>query len=128
MWRSLLSDQIKSQERIKELGEVFTPSKLVLKMLAHLPRSVWQEGKTFIDPSCGNGNFLIEVAKRKKHRGHKIILETIFGVDIMPDNVAECKTRLLEIVGDTESNRRVVDKNIVCADGTTYDFSFGEQS
>lgn len=97
-------------------------------MLARLPKeSTWKPDKTFLDPSCGTGNFLIEIAKRKKNRGHENFLATIYGVDIMEDNVLECRERLIEIAGDTEENRRIVEKNIVCADALKYDFSFGEE-
>ena len=119
--------QTKSPERVKELGEVFTPEELVNKMLNQLPHGLygsWEEGKTFLDPSCGTGNFLVEVAKRKMNKEHKEVLSTIFGVDIMLDNVEECRARLLEIAGDTEENRAIVKRNIVCADALTYDFSF----
>jgi hypothetical protein len=44
----------------------------------------------------------------------------------MPDNVQECKRRLLKIAGDTPEHRAIVDRNIVCHDALTYDFSFGK--
>ena len=115
---------IKSAKRQKELGEVFTPTKLVLQILQKLPKEMWKEGKTFIDPSCGNGQFLAAVLIIKRELGHKNPLETIFGVDIMKDNVEICRNRLLNIVGDTEKNREIVIKNIVCHDGLSYDYAF----
>jgi hypothetical protein len=60
----------------------------------------------------------------KKQLGHKKPLETIFGVDIMLDNVTACRGRLLKIVGDTPENRKILKKNIVCSDGLKYDFEF----
>lgn len=45
---------------------------------------------------------------------------------IMQDNVDECRARLLKIAGNTKKNRATVEKNIVCSDGLTYDYSFGE--
>jgi hypothetical protein len=63
---------------------------------------------------------------RKIELKHKNPLETVYGVDIMQDNVDECRQRLLAIAGNTERNRAIVERNIVCADGLTYDYSFGE--
>lgn len=91
----------KSKERIKDLGEVFTPPELVDDMLSKLPQEVWTDSsKTFVDPACGNGNFVIEVIKRKVANGSTIIeaVETTYGVDIMPDNVDECRYRILSYI------------------------------
>lgn len=122
-------DLVRSAERQAELGEVFTPTNLVLDMLKKLPKGkvngVWVEGKTFLDPACGNGQFLAVILIMKKQLGHKNPLDTVFGVDIMQDNVDECRARLLKIAGNNKRNRRIVEQNIVCADGLTYDYSFG---
>jgi predicted RNA methylase len=90
----------KRDERKKQTAEVFTPPKLVRQMLNKLPTEVWKKGKTFIDPACGNGNFLIAVLHRKIERGHNVLeaLLTIYGVDIMADNVQECRLKLLKLI------------------------------
>lgn len=121
---SISHHRVHSADRIKLLGEVFTPTELVIEMLEKLPDETWDEGKTFLDNSCGNGQFLAAVAIIKRELGHKDYLSTIYGVDLMQDNVDECKERLLAIAGDTEENRAIVDRNIVCHDGLTYDYSF----
>jgi len=120
---------MKSKKRVKELGEVFTPPELVNEMLDKLPKD-WKE-KTFLDNSCGNGNFLVEILKRKIEKGYDPIraLSTIYGVDIMEDNVAECKLRLLELVesyikDDGTKVMDILNKNIVCHDALTYDYTF----
>ena len=115
---------IKSIERQAELGEVFTPSELVFEMLVELPKENWQEGKTFLDPTCGNGQFLAAILITKIQLGHKDPLDTIFGADIMLDNVKQCRGRLLKIVGDTKKNRSTLKKNIVCKDGLEFDYEF----
>lgn len=114
----------KSKERIKMLGECFTPTELVLEIIEHLPAEMFEEGRTFLDPSCGNGQFLAAVAIIKRELGHNRILETIYGVDIMEDNVNECRERLLNIVGHTSQHQATVEKNVVCTDGLEYDYSF----
>jgi len=109
---------IKSAKRVKDLGEVFTPSELVNSMLSKLPKELWKdEAKTFIDPACGNGNFLVEVVKRKIKAGSSKwqALSTTFGVDIMEDNVLECRERLLETVKAKQKRfRKLVEVTIVC--------------
>ena len=55
----------KSKERVQKHGEVFTPAWVVNDMLDMLPDEVWEAGKTFLEPACGEGAFLIEVYKRK---------------------------------------------------------------
>lgn len=112
-------------ERRKKYGEVFTPTELVIEMISHLPRETWEEGKTFLDPTCGNGQFLAPVLLMKMRLGHKSPLSTIYGADIMQDNVKECRERLLAIAGDNPENQNIVKKNIQCRDGLTWDYSFG---
>jgi hypothetical protein len=85
--------------RRKQTAEDFTPSKLVNEMLDKLPNEVWEANKTFCDPACGNGNMLIEVLKRKLQYNHDPLeaLQSIYGTDIMEDNIKEARLRLLKI-------------------------------
>jgi len=114
----------KSENRIKSWGEVFTPTELVLEILDQLPDQVWEDGKTYLDPTCGNGQFLAAVLIIKMALGHTNPLSTIYGVDIMQDNVDECRQRLIDIAGDTPENWEIVRNNIRCEDGLKYDYSF----
>ena len=127
-------DLVRSKERQNTLGEVFTPTNLVLEILKKLPKEVWEKDKTFLDPACGNGQFLAVILIIKLQMGYdpESVLKSIYGVDIMSDNVKECRKRLWDIVvSDSNDNgfrRRclnIIKKNIVCADGLTYDYSFG---
>lgn len=125
-------------KRKKQTGEVFTPPKLVRQMLSKLPKEIWKKGKTFCDPACGNGNFIVAVLLRKIEHGHTPFdaLKTLYGVDIMRDNVQECRLRLLKVLqlfGCTigEEHIKIVFQNIVWIninkyDGGSinYDFSF----
>lgn len=79
--------------------------------------------KTFIDPSCGDGQFLGEILIRKMQNGISFenALETVYGVDLMQDNVDLCRERLL---CGRDDLRHVVEKNIVCADGLRYHYRF----
>lgn len=117
---------IRSAQRVKETGEVFTSTSEVLVTLEKLPDGQWEDGKTFLDPTCGNGQFLAAVAIIKRELGHTSVLDSIYGVDLMQDNVDECKERLLSIAGNTPANRSILDRNILCKDGLSYDYSFGK--
>lgn len=107
-----------------DLGEVFTPTHIVLEMLENLDNKLWDAGKTYLDPTCGNGQFLSAVLIIKMELGHTDALSTIYGVDLMQDNVDECRQRLIDIAGDTPANWEIVKHNIRCEDGLTYDYSF----
>ena len=117
-----------SDEAIQKRGEVFTPDKLVGEMLDKLPPEVFADkDKTFLDNSCGNGQFLFWVMYRKmKHMmivshmstgdAHKRALSAIYGVELDPKNAEECRLRILK--GSVSHELRdIVDHNIICADG-----------
>jgi type I restriction-modification system DNA methylase subunit len=110
---------MRTKERKNLYGEVFTPPKLVNEMLDKLPQEeITNPDKVIGDISgCGNGNFLIEILNRRLNAGvnHKTALKTIYGVDIMADNVQECKERLSMGSEDTEI-WEILNNNIVCAD------------
>jgi type I restriction-modification system DNA methylase subunit len=114
--------------RTKATQEVFTPTPLVQSILDEFPPEMFIDPtKTFLDNSCGDGQFLSEALIRKIENGSTFeqALETIYGVDLMQDNVDLCRERLL---CGREDLRHIVEKNIVCADALTYDYSFGEQA
>jgi len=96
----MMEKLIKSRKRVKDRGEVFTPSWLVNEMLDELPEDQWTDSsKAFIDPACGNGNILVEIVRRKIQSGAQPLqaLMTTYGVDIMPDNITECQQRLVRV-------------------------------
>jgi len=110
--------------RVKSTGEVFTPTELVREMLEQIPIDQFTDPtKTFLDPSCGDGQFLGEVLIRKMENGSTFeqALSTTYGVDLMQDNVDLCRKRLL---CGREDLRHIVEQNIVCADGLRYHYRF----
>ena len=114
----------REQTRVKATGEVFTPTPLVQKVLDQLPQDQFADPtKTFLDPSCGDGQFLGEVLIRKIENGSTFeqALGTIYGVDLMEDNVELCRERLL---CGREDLRHIVEQNIVCADALRYHYRF----
>jgi type I restriction-modification system DNA methylase subunit len=124
--RSYMSGVQRTQTRVKATGEVFTPTPLVQEILVALPLEQFTDPtKTFLDPSCGDGQFLGEVLIRKMENGSTFeqALQTIYGVDLMQDNVDLCRERLL---CGQEHLRHIVERNIVCADALTYHYRFDD--
>ena len=106
-------------DRVKETGEVFTPTDLVIEMLMGIPTSMFAPGKTVMDPACGDGQFLVAVKWLKViefNMTQDEALEDIYGVDIMRDNVDLCKERLEGgniIMGNTlEPNIRLDEQTV----------------
>ena len=118
--------------RIKQTAEVFTPTWKVQEILDEIEKEDTElflnSNKTFLDETCGDGQFLSEVVIRKMERSNCTLekaLSTTYGVELMEDNVKLCKERLAG-PNPTMKILKILDKNIVCADALTYDYSFGE--
>jgi N-6 DNA Methylase len=102
---------IKSKRRVADHGEVFTPSWLVEKMLDLVKGETERIDSRFLEPACGSGNFLIPVLQRKLaaveakfgksdfERRHYALLAVMctYGVELLADNIAECRANLLEV-------------------------------
>lgn len=109
--------------RIKSTAEVFTPTEFVIYTLDKLDQSMFNQTETFCDPCCGDGQFIGEILIRKMEYGSSFeeALSTVYGVDLMQDNIDLCRDRLL---CGREDLRWVVEKNIVCADALRYHYRF----
>jgi hypothetical protein len=117
--------------RIKQTAEVFTPTQLVQEMLDKLekedPTLFSDPTNTFLDNSCGDGQFLSEVVIRKMERSGCSLeqaLSTTYGVEFMEDNVIECIRRLAGPEPTIEI-MYILSRNIVFCDALKYDYSFG---
>jgi hypothetical protein len=118
----------RDQLRVKATGEVFTPTELVREMLEQIPIEQFQDPtKTFLDNSCGDGQFLGEVLIRKMENGSTFeqALATIYGVDLMIDNVDLCRERLL---CGREDLRHVVEQNVYQRDALKHSYEFTPMS
>ena len=108
------TQNIKSRERVKNQGEVFTQPREVNNILA-LTQATSNRYWRFLEPACGNGNFLEAILRQRlehlkqdkvewhpKNREFSVlkVLSTIYGVDIAEDNIAECKERLRGVIFD----------------------------
>ena len=122
----------RDKHRVKQTAEVFTPTPLVQEMLDKLeeqdPTVFSDPNKTFLDNSCGDGQFLSEIVIRKISKSSCSLeqaLSTTYGVDLMEDNVNECRRRLSG-PNPTPEILEIVNRNIVCHDALTYDYRFEE--
>lgn len=148
-----MSAQVKSKKRVAEHGEVFTNPREVNAMLDLVKQETERIDSRFLEPACGNGNFLIEILRRKlevvKVRYKKsqweyeknglIAVMSAYGVDIMQDNVDECRERLFNLFLDyyksifkksikeeyLEIVKFVFTKNILCGDALSMKDGFG---
>lgn len=149
-----MAAQVKSKKRVEEHGEVFTNEREVNDMLDMVKQETERIDSRFLEPACGDGNFLSEVLRRKLavvgerygksqleyERYMFVAVSSIYGVDIMADNVDECRERLYGIA-ESEYGRRFRDerrvevldairyllsKNIQCGDALTLTAADGD--
>jgi len=108
-----MQPSVNSRQRVIDHGEVYTPPGLVSNMLDLVQGECERIESRFLEPACGNGNFLAEVLQRKlrtvdkQHARNRqrwerdaiLAVSSVYGIDLLPDNVAECRERLLKVVG-----------------------------
>lgn len=102
---------VKSRQRVADHGEVFTPPWMVEAMLDLVKGETERIDSRFLEPACGSGNFLVQILRRKLaavelkygksdfERRHYALLGVmcIYGIELLPDNIAECRANLLEV-------------------------------
>ena len=107
-----MNKQVKSKSRVADHGEVFTSQREVNAMLDLVKSETENIDSSFLESACGTGNFLVEILNRKlaevERRYKKSQLEwersavrsvsSIYGIDILKDNIGECRGRLFQIV------------------------------
>ena len=105
---------IKSKKRVADHGEVFTPPWLVEKMLDLVKGETERIDARFLEPACGSGNFLVPVLQRKlaaveakfgksafeKRHYALLALMCCYGIELLPDNIAECRANILEVLAE----------------------------
>ena len=145
--------QVKSRQRVADHGEVFTAEREVKAMCDLVKSETERIESRFLEPACGNGNFLAEVLGRKlavvKERYGKspseyerysvLAVTSVYGVDILPDNAQECRERLFALwdkeytavakdsadAACREAVRYILQKNILCGDALTMEQADG---
>ena len=109
-----MEKQVVSKQRVADHGEVFTSEREVNAMLDLVKQETERIDSRFLEPACGTGNFLTKILERKLHviakyrknqlefeRSLILTVSSIYGIDILEDNVIECRKRLFEIVNQT---------------------------
>lgn len=105
---------ITSKQRVADHGEVFTPKWMVEAMLDLVKSETERIDSRFLEPACGSGNFLVQILKRKLaavelkygksefERSHYALLGLmcLYGIELLPDNIEECRANLLEIFAE----------------------------
>src|SRR3954463_5210555 len=105
---------IKSKQRVADHGEVFTPASMVEAMLDLVKEESERIDSRLLEPACGSGNFLVPVLRRKlaavelkfgksdfEKRHYALFgLMCVYGIELLDDNVAECRENMLEIFAE----------------------------
>ena len=141
---------IKSRKRVADHGEVFTPAWMVDAMLDLVKDESERIDSRFLEPACGSGNFIVRVLQRKlvaverkfgksdfeKQHYALLALMCIYGVELLADNIAECRANMLEIfaeylnIDEPDALYRtafyVLSQNLVHGDALTMCVSSGE--
>lgn len=120
----------RSKERITKNGEVFTPKSLVEKMMDKIPEEKWKDpNSVWLEPTFGSGNMLICMLERRIASGVEPVqaVKTLYGVELMQDNVDLCKDRIREVLraNKVKIDKKVndiIDHNFVCSDFFKWDF------
>jgi hypothetical protein len=141
---------VKSRQRVADHGEVFTPAWMVEAMLDLVKGETERIDSRFLEPACGSGNFLVRVLQRKLaavelkfgksdfERRHYALLALMctYGIELLADNIAECRANMLEILADYlnleelddlyRSAHYVLSQNLVHGDALTMRASDGQ--
>ena len=129
-----MNSQVVSKQRVSEHGEVYTHPREVNAMLDLVKQETERIESTFLEPACGTGNFLVEILSRKlavvKARYAKSQLEyeryaviavgSIYGIDILADNVAACQQRLLDVFSQQYNQLYKSQCNPACLEAVRY--------
>ena len=134
---------VRSKQRVEDHGEVFTPESIVEAMLDLVSAEAERIDSRFLEPACGSGNFLVKVLRRKfaavelkfgksdfEKRHYALLgLMCTYGIELLPDNMAECRDNMLDVLSeylhlaDSDDVYRaatyVLSQNVVCGDALT---------
>lgn len=133
----IINKEYRTEDRLnRRTGEVctqefFTPADIVFHMCDKVSKEKWKDTTAnFLEPSFGNGNFLLAIIYLKIKNGStpEVALQHTYGVELMRDNVDEAKERILEMLDefnytyDKDLCKSIMDNNLVCSDFFKWDF------
>lgn len=132
----MIDKQVKSKQRVADHGEVFTAEREVNAMLDLVKNETERIESRFLEPACGDGNFLAEILRRKlavvkkKYGGPRmhhdyemwsvIAVMNVYGVELLPDNAAACRNRLYKIWDEAYTINCKEDANDECRKAVHY--------
>jgi len=105
---------VKSKKRVADHGEVFTPAWMAEAMLDLVKGETERIDSRFLEPACGSGNFLVQILRRKltavelkygksefekRHRALQALM-CVYGIELLPDNIVECRGNLLDVFAE----------------------------
>ena len=117
--------QIKSKERVRDYGEVFTSTKTANEMLDTIPAEMYEPKRIWLEPACGEGVFLTEMLKRKfarceRRSDYTDCLKSFYGMDIQADNVQitieNIKALCRGHIKLTKDEETIIERHIMLAD------------
>lgn len=117
--------QVKSKERVKNFGEVFTSTNTANDMLDLLPKDMFCIDKTFLEPCCGEGVFILEILKRKftncqNRKDYTVALGSVYGMELQEDNVKICIKNIINFCSEyfkpTKQEIELINNHIIQAD------------
>ena len=130
-----VNDVRKSRRKLSEGNkgsqEFCTPYSIVKRMADKIPDEDWSDPtKTFLESSFGNGQFVVYIVWNRIQHGidWQTALKTLYGVELMADNVLECHDRVIDLLiklgieFDERTARKIMKKNLVCSDFFKWDF------
>ena len=119
-------------KRRKKTQEFYTPYSIIKKMIDKIEQEMWADPtKTFLDPAMGNGNIILGILYRRivEHSiDWRTALETLYGVELMQDNVDETKERIIDLLNklnieyDKDVAYEIMNHNLVCSNFFDWDF------
>lgn len=152
----LAEPQVVSRKRVADHGEVYTRKREVNAMLDLVKQETERIESRFLEPACGTGNFLTEILERKLtvaesrygrsqldyERNAVLAVTSLYGIDILQDNVLECRQRLFEVFEQRYARRfkeaakdecrkavrYILERNIICGDALTLRTGVGQNS
>ena len=119
---------IKSKERVHKFGEVFTPERVVRDMCDMLEREspgAFDPERTCLEPTCGEGAFVVEILRRKfercrVRRDYTTALRSVYGFEIQADNVAACIGAVVDLCREyfkpTKEELEIINDHIIMCD------------
>lgn len=123
-----MTDRMTKAERVRAFGEVFTPPRIVADMCDMLERenpAIFDPERTFLEPTCGDGAFVLEILRRKFQRckcraDYTAALKSVYGMELQAENVAACIANVTALCREhfrlTKDELQIINDHIIMAD------------